>query len=111
VLLGQIRRRMLGVVAADHRALFHLGDGGRDRLPHLQRDRARVGGGARLQDLRRARHPFGALRERPRAVDRERGHGALQLHFQIVTAERLERGDRLARGRVHTRDGHVPMIF
>ena len=41
VLVGEERLGVLGVVAADDRALHHLGDGGFDRLAHLRgHDRA-----------------------------------------------------------------------
>src|SRR5687768_18039701 len=51
-LLGrQISLRVLGVVTAYGRALPDLGHRRADRLPHLQSDRAAVGGSLTLEDL------------------------------------------------------------
>jgi hypothetical protein len=96
ILIGEKARGLFGVEAADPRALFRLLHGRGQRLSHLNGHQSREAVLIGLQNLRRAEHPAGALREGRLAVVAEGASGALDFLLHLVGVERIEDAERLA---------------
>ena len=97
---------VVSVVPASPGALFHFGDGGLERLAHLQGDQPAVLFGAAFQEVRRLAHAGGPIGEGSPPVDCKGFNRSLQPLLDLFIGEGLKCGYRFARCRIDRRDEH-----
>ena len=98
--VGQKLLGVLGVVAATHSALLHLGHGGAQGLAHLAGRQSSQLLLAGLQDVGGAVHPGGPLSEGAQAVTVKGYLGACQTFLDLLRGQGVVTGKGLARHRV-----------